>query len=211
MAFHNKRLDVEISYGSLGGPGFKTSVATSGTGNEQRNQEWERARATYDLKYGIRDTNDMHNVIKFFYARRGRAYSWRFKDWLDYQIEDQNVHVVENDYTAGEVFQLFKRYEDGAGDPYDRIISKPVEGSLVNLRHNNVIMQASHYSVDWTTGEITLNQPYTQGTVISLDYIEFDVPVRFDIDELDISMDAFDQNSINSIPIIEVYREEEEE
>jgi uncharacterized protein (TIGR02217 family) len=211
MAFHNKRLDVEISYGSLGGPGFKTSVATAGTGKEQRNQEWERARAKYDLKYGIRDTNDMHNVIKFFYARRGRAFSWRFKDWLDYQIENQNIGVCQNNYVSGEVFQLFKRYDDGSGHPYDRVITKPVEGTLVNLRQDDVIIDPDDYDVDWTTGEITINREYAQGTVISLDYVEFDVAVRFDIDELDISMDAFDQNSISSIPIIEVYAEEEQD
>jgi uncharacterized protein (TIGR02217 family) len=205
MTFHDKRLPVEISYGSLGGPGFKTSVAEAGTGKEQRNIEWSRARARYDLKYGIRNTNDMVDVIKFFYARRGRAYSWRFKDHLDYQIVSQSIAVIQTTFALDTTIQLFKRYDDGEGTPYDRVITKPVDGSLTNLRVNGVIINPSLYTVDYNTGEIYFDTTtIVKDSIISVDYIEFDVPVRFDIDDLPISMDAFDQNSISSIPVVEV-------
>ena len=147
----------------------------------------------------------MHDVIKFFYARRGRAFSWRFKDWLDFTIENQNIAVISTTWARDTTIQLFKRYDDGEGTPYDRIISKPVYGTLTNLRVNGSIIDPGIYTVNYSTGEIYFDT-YTigQNDIISVDYIEFDVPVRFDIDDLPISMDAFDQNSISSIPVVEV-------
>ncbi|TFZ81584.1 DUF2460 domain-containing protein [Candidatus Macondimonas diazotrophica] len=206
MSFHNVRLPTQISYGSLGGPGFKTSVITAGSGKEQRNQEWARSRAEYDLKYGIQTEEEMHAVIKFFYARRARAYSFRFKDWGDYKVVEQNIGILSDG--GEEEFQLFKRYEDDAST-YDRVLSKIVDGTVLGVKKNGVELDPEDWSLDYDTGIFTFTGSGTGGDVISIDYFEFDVPVRFDIDSLPVSWDNFNQNSISSIPVIEVHPDEE--
>ena len=46
-------------------------------------------------------------------------------------------------------------------------------------------------------------EPPEAGIIITADF-EFDVPVRFDTDELQISMDSYNSGSWNSIPLIEL-------
>lgn len=57
----------------------------------------------------------------------------------------------------------------------------------------------SGWSVDTATGIITTAHTGT----LTVDF-EFDVPVRFDTDELGLSMDSFNAGSWNNIPLIEV-------
>ena len=52
-------------------------------------------------------------------------------------------------------------------------------------------------------GQIVFSTPPTNGSIIRIDYIEYDVPVRFDTDSLNVSYDDFRQLNM-SIPLIEV-------
>ena len=47
MAFHEVLFPPNISYGSQGGPKFKTTVFTADSGYEQRNIDWSMTRAEY--------------------------------------------------------------------------------------------------------------------------------------------------------------------
>ena len=67
----------------------------------------------------------------------------------------------------------------------------------------DAVLQASGVTVDTTTGIVTFTTAPLVGEVISADF-EFDVPVRFDTDEMAISMDSFDAGNWSSIPLIEV-------
>ena len=62
---------------------------------------------------------------------------------------------------------------------------------------------ASGYTVDHATGLVTFSAPPVSGTTISAGF-EFDVPVRFDTDMLDVTLDIERLGSITSIPLIEV-------
>ena len=85
---------------------------------------------------------------------------------------------------------------------YLRPIRKPVAGT-VRLVNNGVPF--SDWSVDTTTGLVTLGHTtaITTGHVIS-GSCEFDVPVRFDTDEMKTSIEDFDNFTWGQIPLIEV-------
>ena len=65
------------------------------------------------------------------------------------------------------------------------------------------VLQSSGVSVDTTTGVVTFSSAPALGEVITAEF-EFDVPVRFDTDEMAVSMDSFDAGNWSSIPLIEV-------
>lgn len=65
--------------------------------------------------------------------------------------------------------------------------------------------QVSGWSVDATTGIITFAAAPASGVLVTAGF-EFDVPVRFDTDRLDVTWDLDRLGSIASIPLVEVRR-----
>lgn len=193
--FHNVRFPEDVSYGSSGGPGFKTAILELSSGHEQRNIEWSLARASYDASYGIKTREQMEDVLDFFYARRGMAYGFRFKDWMDFQIPRQIMGVgtgVDDD------LQVFKRYEPLTSYGYSRPILKIVPSS-VSVWADNVIQDATR--VDLDSGLIDTRGLIGQTIEVAC---EFDVPVRFGTDEVKINHDDWELMSWPSIPLVEL-------
>ena len=60
--FDDVRLPEDIERGTMGGPMFKTTVITMASGKEQRNQDWEVVRGTYNVGYGIQKRSDIEAV-----------------------------------------------------------------------------------------------------------------------------------------------------
>lgn len=191
MSFVEVQFPTDISYGATGGPMFLTDVVTTVSGHEQRNSKWSQARARYNVASGVKTEAQWQSLIAFFRARRGKAVGFRFKDWSDYQAINQPLQSLGDD-----AYQMVKRYISGAVVA-ERIITKPVAGTVKLYR--NSLLQASGWSVDTATGIITTALTGT----LTVDY-DFDVPVRFDTDELALSMDSFNAGSWNNIPLIEV-------
>ena len=73
-AFHEVRFPDAIAYGATGGPVWSTTIAALSTGAEQRNQNWVNARHRWNVATGIKRLADFHQVLRFFQARRGRAW-----------------------------------------------------------------------------------------------------------------------------------------
>src|SRR4051812_33839942 len=86
--FHEVQFPTGISYGAIGGPGFNTTILPLASGYEKRNQNWERARGEWDVAHGLRTQAELNLLKSFFYARRGRLFGFRFKDWIDYRLPD---------------------------------------------------------------------------------------------------------------------------
>jgi len=99
-------------------------------------------------------------------------------------------------------FQLVKAYVSGA-QTWTRTITKPVAGFVMVALDG--ALQASGWSVDTTTGLIAFATAPASGSAITAGF-EFDVPVRFDTDRLDVTHDLERLGSITSIPLIEVRR-----
>jgi uncharacterized protein (TIGR02217 family) len=176
------------------------------SGHEQRNIDWQEARAEYDVGSGLRNNADLAALITFYRARQGRAYGFRFKDWTDYRSTVNGELPAPNDQALGNgdgdatTFQLVKRYTSGAVS-YVRPIRKPVAGT-VRVAING-IEQMSGWSVDTTTGVVTFATPPASGAAIAAGF-EFDVPVRFRDDGLNISLETFAAGEAPSIGLVEI-------
>lgn len=194
MAFDNVRLPDEIERDSQSIPRFQTSVVTLGRGAEQRNVDWSVQRLRFDISYGIQSEEDYHVIRDFFYARLGKARGFLFKDWSDYKAKNQPIGVGDGVTTK---FQLTKRYTSSV--TFVRKILAPV-GGTVKVYVSGVLTPVT---TNLLTGEITFGVAPVATAPITADF-EFDVPVRFDTDELPIQIHIFSAASIGSIELVEL-------
>lgn len=68
-----------------------------------------------------------------------------------------------------------------------------------------IVEQISGWTVDATTGVLTFTTAPASGVIVRAGF-EFDVPVRFDTDVLDVTLDFERLGSITSIPLLEIRR-----
>ncbi len=206
MAFHEIRFPDNISRGARGGPERRTQIVELASGDEERNASWANSRRRYDAAYGVRRADDLAAVVAFFEPRNGRLYGFRWKDWGDHKsclpsgmpsTIDQVIGIGDGTATA---YQLVKAYSSGA-QTWIRTITKPVAGTAVVALDG--VTQVSGWAVDSTTGQITFATAPANSVAISAGF-EFDVPVRFDTDQLDVTLDIECLGSITSIPLIQV-------
>ena len=206
MAFHEVRFPDNISRGARGGPERRTQIVELASGAEERNASWANSRRRYDVAYGIRRADDLAAVVAFFEARNGRLHGFRFKDWADFKSCLQSQTPGPNDQPIGTgngsttQFQLTNRYTSGA-QSWMRAITKPVAGTVTIALDGTP--QASGWSGSTTTGLITFTPAPAAGGALTAGF-EFDVPVRFDTDALDVTLDLERLGSITSIPLVEI-------
>jgi uncharacterized protein (TIGR02217 family) len=207
MAFDNIRLPTAISRGATGGPERRTDVVTTASGREERNSRWSQSRRRYNIGFGVKSVQQLQDVISFFEGRRGKLYAFRFKDHTDFKSSAANAAPQATDQVLAtgtgtqSAFQLVKHY----GAPlrnYSRNIAAPVAGSVV-VAVNGVA--TTMFSLNANTGVVTFNAGNipVSGAVVTAGF-EFDVPVRFDTDEITVNLSHFEAGEIPEIPLIEV-------
>lgn len=210
MNFHEVRFPTAISRGAQGGPERRTDVVVLGSGAEERNSRWADSRRSYNAGYGVASLDDLHLVIAFFEERRGRLYGFRWKDHADWKSSppsaepgalDQAIGVGDGSTAA---FQLVKTYGN-AHAPWRREIKKPVAGTVRIAVGGVLRSDGVHYLADVSTGVVTFLAGHipAPGLTVTAGF-EFDVPVRFDSDKLEVSLSGFSHGAIPNIPIIEV-------
>ncbi|RYE76277.1 MAG: TIGR02217 family protein, partial [Hyphomicrobiales bacterium] len=161
----------------------------------ERNSRWAHSRRRYNAGYGVKSRADMAAVLAFFEERRGRFHSFLWRDALDHAATDEAIGSGDG-VTVG--FQLTKTY--GASfDPYLRPITRPVSGTVV-VKVDGVVTDVA---TEPATGIVAFAEAPAAGAAITASF-EFDVPVRFDVDRLDIELTSFDAAEAPSIPLIEV-------
>lgn len=181
-----------VARGATGGPGFSTSIVTLGSGAEQRNILWANSRGKWNISTGIRSREEMLAVIAHFHVVKGRGYSFRFKDWNDYDAADTTMVEV-----SPTVWQLVKRYNVG-GYEHIRTITKPVLGTVAIKIGGSPVTPSS---IDYQTGQLTFGS--APGTAPTATF-QFDVPVRFDTDSLPVQANAWDLQIVSAIDLVEV-------
>ena len=208
--FHETRFPTAISRAAHGGPERRTDVVVLGSGAEERNARWANSRRSYNAGYGVKSLNDLHAVIAFFEERRGRLHGFRWRDPSDWRscppestptALDQPIGVGNGTASA---FQLIKTY-GSAFNPWTRDIKKPVAGSVLVAVAGTTQVSGTAYTVDHTTGLVTFLAGHipASGAAVTAGF-EFDVPVRFDSDKLEINVQGVRHGAIPSIPIVEI-------
>jgi uncharacterized protein (TIGR02217 family) len=210
MSFHEIRFPTQISRGATGGPERRTDVVVLGSGYEERNARWAHARRSYNAGYGVRSLDDLHAVIAFFEERRGRLYGFRWKDQADWKSCPPEQAIAATDQILGTgdgaraQFSLVKRY-GSLHAPYERPIAKPVAGTVTVAVGGAEAIEGVVFDVDSTTGVVAFRSGFVPlaGAVVTAGF-EFDVPVRFDTDRLDLNLTGFRHGAVPAVPIIEV-------
>lgn len=130
MADFDVRFPPKISLNAVGGPGFKTSVAMMASGAESRTQEWELDRGEWVVSHEARLPQDWEPLVAFFRViAKGRANTFRFKDWTDFECAVGSGLFIDTEEGSPVRKQMVKRYTFG-GFTYDRVITKPINGTI---------------------------------------------------------------------------------
>ena len=205
MAFHDVSFPANLSFGSIGGPERRTEIVKLANGHEERNTPWADSLRRYDAGLGMRSLDDVAVLTAFFEARAGQLHAFRWKDWADHRsgwpseapaAGDQVIGTGDGSRTA---FQLTKRYASGAY-AYERTITKPVAGTVLVAIDD---VPADGWSCNHDLGTVTFDAPPADGAAVTAGF-EFDVPVRFDVDRIAISVDSFEAGQVPDVPVVEV-------
>ena len=207
--FHEVRFPLDVSLRGSGGPTRLTEIVTLASGREHRNSRWADSRRRYDAGFGIRTLDALHAVLSFFEERRGRLYGFRYRDRVDNLSGPPSRPVMATDQALGvgdgttRVFQLAKTYGSGPL-PYRRVIAKPVAES-VRVAVAGVVVPASKVTCDAATGLLTFAADAIPraGAAVTAGFA-FDVPVRFDTDDLSVDLSAFTAGEIPKVPLVEI-------
>jgi uncharacterized protein (TIGR02217 family) len=210
MSFHEIRFPTHISRGATGGPERRTDVVVMGSGFEERNARWAHARRSYNAGYGVRSLDDLHAVIAFFEERRGRLYGFRWKDHADWKSCAPEAAPSAADQAIGTgngsqaTFQLIKRY-GAVHAPYDRPITKPVAATVLIASGGIAQAEGIDFDIEAARGTVTFRSGRipAPGALVTAGF-EFDVPVRFDTDRLEVNLAGFRHGAIPAIPIVEI-------
>ncbi len=197
-------------------PMFATDVIVGKSGAEVRNANWQDALWKFNAGAGIKTFDDVYAVYSFFLTVRGQETAFLLKDQNDFSIPHsgstpQPIGTATGGQTA---FQIFKSYDDGHSNTYQRTITRPSATAADLAVYDAGVLKTGggvDYSYSTTTGIITFTSGRTAGHVISITLAKFYVPVRFAQDEFPMDMFLYsEQNgvrtltSIPDIPLIEV-------
>ena len=227
MAFHEVLFPTDISYGSIGGPGFSTTVIETDSGAEQRISRWSAARRQYNVAYGVRSHENLATLVEFYIARSGPAIGFRYKDFHDRtttanglstelggSVPTESDHFLQRESDGGtngdgiEVnFQMIKRYDAGPFDPdIVRKLTKIVDSTDRIAVDGATQTEGVDYTADYNTGLMTFGSPPGIGLTVT-GGCQFDVPVRFglEVDKvLQMNIENFGTGSSEVIPLVEL-------
>ncbi len=207
-AFHEVSFPLSVALGARGGPQRRTEIVTLASGHEERNSPWASSRRRWNAGGGVKTLDDMAELLAFFEARRGPLHGFRFRDPFDFTSSSPSASVSAVDQPLGTgdgqttVYGLIKRYQSGL-QSVDRRITKPKAGSVVIGLDGAPLVEGGDYTVDVATGLVTFVSAPGAGAVLTAGF-EFDTPVRFDSDSLDLTLEAFGAGEAADIPLIEI-------
>jgi uncharacterized protein (TIGR02217 family) len=203
------RLPEYIEKGSQFGPTFRNVIQEAISGNEQRFAQWTKCKCVGNLTYGLQNSadklGDFYAILALWRGHFGSLYPFRFRDWGDYTATNEVFGTGDGTKTA---FQLSKTYDPqfillGTAGSFFYVRAITLLASTPVIKINNVLTTAYTISasgvVTFTTAPAAAAQLTWSG--------EFDVPVRFDTDQLPVVLNEADVASMNSIPIKEVIGE----
>jgi len=198
--FHETRLPARLAFGCTGGIERRTDVVTLASGFERRTSPWAQGRRRYLIATAARPLDEIAELTAFFEARGGRLAGFRFRDPADFKSCAPSVQPAAGDQPIGvgdgtrKLFQLTKAYGTRA-----RTIAKPVAGTVKVA----VAGVAVSFSVDTATGLVSLNTAPPIGASVTAGF-EFDTPVRFDLDRLDVTLEGFAAGRVSACALVEV-------
>lgn len=195
MQFINNRLFDVTDYGFKLGPSFDVYAERLRSGVEVRNLNNDDVIWKGDAGYNNVSQAHFELLLSTFMATRSIWISFRVKNWLDYTVENQALPTPTGGSSAP--VQLIKRYDIFGPLPYLKKITKPVAGTLV-LLEGGVVKSAT---INDLTGIITPTAPWS-GEPLTVEYVEYDLPMRFDMEWMPFTYEDWSTRS-GSVKLIE--------
>ncbi len=178
----------DISENSQGIIRFATDVVQVDSGADQRSGRWDQSLMEYDVSYGVRTMEDLHALIAFFRAMRGRLYGFMFEDHVDHtstlatatearaapdptafdQVLGQGGPFIVTPIAEAppKTFQLVKHYPTPQGlFEQIRTITRPKVGTVKVAIDN---LEKANWTVDYHTGIITFTPEYSVVKTLSI-------------------------------------------
>jgi uncharacterized protein (TIGR02217 family) len=199
MAFMEILFPTNISLGAIGGGGWSTRVVVTDGGSEYRQALFGYTRGRWTVGHNLRTAPEFAQLIAYHRLAMGKLNGFRFLDWTDYQ--DGGIGILASN--ASSQLQIAKAYQ--ATDLFGhtlfntRLISKPSPGTIsffINGTPTGIV------SLDYTTGLVSGASPDL--THVYTWTGQFHIPVRFDTDNPEISMDLPTSAGWKGIPLIEL-------
>ncbi len=197
--FHEIRFPTEISRGAHGGPERRTDVVTLGSGARSATRAGPIRAAATTPATASSSLDDLHAVIAFFEERRGRLYGFRWRDRGRLQVlraerrsprratsrsapaTASAPHVPAGQDATARAFAPLDRGRSPSRSPARCASRSPASSrppAPTSRRHDD---GHRHVPAGHMPGG---GRPVTAG-------FEFDVPVRFDTDKLEINLQGF--------------------
>lgn len=176
------RLTEDIEVQAKARPRYSTEIITTDGGWEVRNSRWSYPlhRFEFNLSPNARDAVDFVAFRDLFYAAGGAHETFLFRHWADYFGDDELIGTGNGAETE---FQLVRNYTRGITNR-TRKITRPEQGTVIIRVDGVVRTEGVHYTVDYDTGLVTFGVAPLLNQIIRADF-EFDVPVRFEDDEVE--------------------------
>lgn len=201
-AVKNLRFEPPIGFQTSGGPGWSTEVISLSSGREVRNAVRATSLRRWQIA-GVPATQaDVSGIVRFFNARGGRHEGFRFRDpfgWTSATGEeavsplDQLLGMGDGENTE---FQLV--LDEGA--VVKRVITRPVATS-VRIAVDGV--ETSAFTLNDQTGRIMFDIAPSVGAALTAGF-EYDLPVRFDSDTLDLSAPVYGAFQLVQLALTEI-------
>jgi uncharacterized protein (TIGR02217 family) len=174
-----------IAFGAQSDPTWETVVTVNTGGYENTNQNWSHARHVYDVSFSVRTASDYLLIRNHFHEVRGRARSFPFKDFLDFEASAANGAVLSLALAApaaSGTYYLFKVY--GSTQPYRRRITRPDNPVAVYRTRSGVTtdITGTDAVVTYTTGAVAIANHVAGDTYAWAG--SFKVPCRYESDRL---------------------------
>lgn len=191
----NAYLEECQGYGFEGGPTYSTNIVSLRNGHERRNAMRDQPLHTYNTSFNNISKEAARNVKRMFMMCRGMAKAFKFKDYLDFEADQEDFSVGDG---SKKIFQLSKvTVIDGI--QYFRNIYSVRPGIKI---YDNDVEVTSGVTVDYDRGVITFENAPQVGHILSWSG-EFDIWVRFNTDSLSFTIDSIDATN-GMITLIEV-------
>ncbi len=196
-SFHNIRFPADISAKAVSKINFQTEIISFLGGNEKRNSFQATPLRKFEINLKEISNLQAERVREFFIARQGSAYSFRFKDWQDFEAINQEIAVGDG---ITKNFQLIKKYGDDQ-NYISRKITKIFQNSEKIFLDG--VIQSSGFNISANNGVVSFTSAPAVGVAINASF-EFDCIVRFEQDFLEFSQESFAKGSLQKIGFIEV-------
>lgn len=186
MSFIDESLLDRVAYDFTATGSWATTRYRLKSGRSKRNSERSMPLHRYKAPYKNINPDYAAELIAAHNACGGSRDSFRFKDYSDYLLENEYIGTAVGG--VDETMQIVKPYVFGSAT-LNRIITKPVAGIVVTeddgVGGGPVTLA---HTIDLLTGIITFTS--TAGYIIRVTG-EYDVPVHFDDDDLDMDYETW--------------------